>query len=347
MKFRPIVLTAAAAVVFAACGTAGSTSAPTAATPTVAPSSGPMSMAPSMSMEPTGSATTGGVVTDSPAADLRTKLNLALGEHIIFASKATGAALGGRAEEFAAYGDLLNKNGTEIGATIGSVYGAEAEDAFNKIWSAHNGFFVDYTTGVAKKDMAMQDKAVNDLTTIYVPQFADFISWRDRPAEGRGHLAHDRPRPPDQGHRRRPGQEGLDRRLRRDPDRLRPHADDRRRARPGHRRRSSRTSSPVTRRTRASTSASRSTSSSRSTSTSPPSPRALRSTAGPTSSPPSVDALNTNGTDVGGAIGSLYGDEAKDAFNKIWSAHNGFFVDYTTGVATKDQAMHGQGGRAT
>ncbi|MGH7867913.1 MAG: hypothetical protein ACREP9_09880, partial [Candidatus Dormibacteraceae bacterium] len=38
------------------------------------------------------------------------------------------------------------------------------------------GFFVDYTTGVAKKDSAMQDKAVQELTTQYVPQFSDFIT---------------------------------------------------------------------------------------------------------------------------------------------------------------------------
>jgi len=115
-------------------------------------------------------------MTDTAAADLRTKLDLALGEHIIYAAKATEAALGGRAGEFAAYGDLLNKNGTDIGAMIGSVYGAGAADQFNKIWSAHNGFFVDYTTGVAKKDKAMQDKAVNDLTTVYLPQFVDFLA---------------------------------------------------------------------------------------------------------------------------------------------------------------------------
>jgi hypothetical protein len=115
-------------------------------------------------------------MTDTAAADLRTKLNLALGEHIIFASKATGAALGGRADEFAAYGDLLNANGTDIGAMIGSVLGDAAKDQFNQIWSAHNGFFVDYTTGVAKKDQAMQDQAVKDLTTIYLPQFVDFLA---------------------------------------------------------------------------------------------------------------------------------------------------------------------------
>ena len=125
---------------------------------------------------PSESAGAGGIVTDSKAADLRTRLNYLLGEHIFLASKATGAALGGRNEEFAAYGELLNTNGTDLGSMVGTAFGDEAKDSFNKIWSAHNGFFVDYTTGVAKKDKAMQDKAVNDLTTVYVPQFSEFLS---------------------------------------------------------------------------------------------------------------------------------------------------------------------------
>ena len=105
-----------------------------------------------------------GAVTDSDAANLRVSLDELLGEHIILAAKATGAALGGRSEQFAAYGDLLNTNGTDIGAVIGSIYGSPAEDTFNQIWSAHNGFFVDYTTGVATKDKAKAAKAVADLT---------------------------------------------------------------------------------------------------------------------------------------------------------------------------------------
>ena len=116
------------------------------------------------------------MATDSKAADLRVTVDRLLGEHIVLASKATAAALGGRTDEFSAYGDLLNTNGTDIGALIGAAYGNDAKDQFNKIWSAHNGFFVDYTTGVAKGDKAMQDKAVSDLTTVYVPQFADFIA---------------------------------------------------------------------------------------------------------------------------------------------------------------------------
>ena len=145
--------------------------------------------------------------------DLRVALNQLLQEHLYLASFATGAALGGRADEFAAAGGALNTNGTDLGAAIGSLYGDEAKDEFNKIWSAHNGFFVDYTTGVATKDKAMQDKAVQDLTTIYVPQFADFLAGAtDLPKDALSSPDHGA-RPDDQGDRRRPG----DRRLRRPP----------------------------------------------------------------------------------------------------------------------------------
>ena len=271
----------------------------------------------------------------------RSKLDLALGEHIIFASKATGAALGGRNEEFAAYGDLLNKNGTDIGAMIGAAYGKDAEDAFNKIWSAHNGFFVDYTTGVAKNDKAMQDKAVKDLTTIYVPQFADFIAgatglpkdavvslttdhvlqtkaivdaqakkdWKATYAAIRTAYAH----------MQMIGDAIAPAIAAKFPDKF---AGD-------------------------------------------PSNKGvdlrvglnqllqehlyLASDATGAALGGRNDefaaagaALNANGTDIGAAIGSVYGDAAKDQFNQIWSAHNGFFVDYTTGVATKDQAKMDQ-----
>jgi hypothetical protein len=140
---------------------------------------GSMSPAPSMSVQPSMSAEPSmGAADDvnSPASTLRTDLNYLLGEHLILAAKATGAALGGRSDQFAAYGDLLNTNGTDLGAAIGSLYGSDAEDEFNRIWSAHNGFFVDYTTGVATDDQAKQDEAVNNLTTVYVPQFSQFLA---------------------------------------------------------------------------------------------------------------------------------------------------------------------------
>ena len=49
-------------------------------------------------------------------------------------------------------------------------------------------------------------------------------------------------------------------------------------------------------------------------------------------------ALEGNSNDIAGAIGSVYGDETKQAFDPLWKKHIGFFVDYTTGKAAGDQA---------
>jgi hypothetical protein len=49
-------------------------------------------------------------------------------------------------------------------------------------------------------------------------------------------------------------------------------------------------------------------------------------------------ALDTNSVDLSKAIGAVYGKGAEDAFLPLWRKHIGFFVDYTQGVAAKDQA---------
>jgi hypothetical protein len=49
-------------------------------------------------------------------------------------------------------------------------------------------------------------------------------------------------------------------------------------------------------------------------------------------------ALDQNSQDLAKAIGSVYGQGAQDAFLPLWRKHIGFFVDYTVGTATKDQA---------
>ena len=344
MRFRPIILTATAAIVFAACSgnagaTAPATQVPSAAAPSAAPSpsAAAMSPEPAMSATPSGSPTTGAVMTDTAAADLRTKLDLALGEHIIFAAKATEAALGGRTAEFAAYGDLLNKNGTDIGAMIGAAYGPAARDQFNKIWSAHNGFFVDYTTGVATKDQAKMDKAVKDLTTIYVPQFADFISGAtglpkdavtslttdhvlqtkkvvDDQAKGDWKAAYADLRAA-YAHMQKIGDAIAPAIVAKLPDKF---AGD-----PSNKGVDLRVGLNQLLQEHLYLA-------SFATDAALAGRNDEFAAAG--------DALNTNGTDLGSAIGSVYGSAAKDAFNKIWSAHNGFFVDYTTGVATKDKA---------
>jgi hypothetical protein len=48
--------------------------------------------------------------------------------------------------------------------------------------------------------------------------------------------------------------------------------------------------------------------------------------------------LDKNTVGLGDAVGSVYGDAARTSFLELWRKHIGFFVDYTMGAATKDQA---------
>lgn len=127
---------------------------------TEAPTSAPEVMAPT---------------SDTPASDLRIALNLLLGEHALLAASATNAAINGRNDEFTTAADALDANSVDLSKAIESVYGKDAGDAFLALWRTHIGFFVDYATGVATKDQAMQDKAVEDLTG-YASDFGAFLS---------------------------------------------------------------------------------------------------------------------------------------------------------------------------
>ncbi|MDQ3881457.1 MAG: hypothetical protein M3295_10350 [Chloroflexota bacterium] len=341
MRYTPIAFLLAATIGLAACANTGTGANASADASTDAASPSHTMGATHGTTDATAAPTDAGAGdagVDSAAANLRTDLDYVLGEHIILASKATGAALGGRQDEFEAYGALLNTNGTDIGEMIGSVYGDDARDQFNQIWSAHNGFFVDYTTGVASGDQAMADKAVDDLTTIYVPDFSAFISGAtglpeeavaelttahvtqtkaivDAQAAGDWETAYAAIREA-YAHMQMIGDAVASGIVDQNADAI--------------------DGDPAT------------------------AGADLRVALDQLlqehlylatfATGAALDgrndefaaagaALNENGTDIGAAIGSLYGDDARDQFNQIWSAHNGFFVDYTTGVATDDQAM--------
>jgi hypothetical protein len=274
---------------------------------------------------------------DSKAANLRVALNLLLGEHLIFAAKATGAALGDRTSEFEAYGELLNKNGTDLGAAVKAAFDAAAETEFNRIWSAHNGFFVDYTTGVATDDTAKKDEAVKDLTETYVPEFRDFLNGATGlPKATLEELITDHVLQTKAIVDAQAGDNWADtyKAIKTGFDHMSMIAD------PLAAAIASKQSSkfPGDGATKAvdlrvalnhllqehlyiatfATAA------------------ALGNRTGEFTA--AGDALNDNGTAIGAAIGDLYNQEAETQFNGIWSAHNGFFVDYTTGVATDDMA---------
>jgi hypothetical protein len=105
----------------------------------------------------------------SKAADLRSGMTLLLREHVLLASSATGAALGGRMPQFEAAAGALNgptgSNSADIIGAVKSVYGDQVGTAFDGLWrsEAHIPAFVAYTQGVASGDKAKTDKAIADL----------------------------------------------------------------------------------------------------------------------------------------------------------------------------------------
>ena len=105
----------------------------------------------------------------SKASELRSGLTLLLREHVLLASSATGAALGGRKPQFEAAAAALhgprNSNSADIVNAVTSVYGSEVGKAFDGLWRSegHVPSFVAYTQAVAAGDKAKADKAVADL----------------------------------------------------------------------------------------------------------------------------------------------------------------------------------------
>lgn len=52
--------------------------------------------------------------------------------------------------------------------------------------------------------------------------------------------------------------------------------------------------------------------------------------------------LDSNSVELAAALGPVYGPDAEAAFLTLWREHIGFFLDYTTGLATGDQALADQ-----
>ncbi|MCW2962351.1 MAG: hypothetical protein JWM90_2738 [Thermoleophilia bacterium] len=112
--------------------------------------------------------------TTGDAADLQVTLDRLLSQHAMLAIIAMQRGFDG-SPDFAAAGKALDANTDDLGAAIGSVYGPDAQKAFETQWRAHIQLFVDYTVASAKKDDAGKAKALDGLTA-YKTSFAKFLS---------------------------------------------------------------------------------------------------------------------------------------------------------------------------
>jgi len=277
------------------------------------------------------------VASTTPAATLRVALNSLLGEHVILAAAATGAALDGRDAEFKAAAGALDANSVEIAKAIGSVYGEGAEQAFLPLWRRHIGFAVDYTVGVATKDQAKQQKAVNDLIA-YTQDFGAFLSSANPNLPKRvvadlvkhhvvtlkavidAQAAKDYARAyaaerTAVAHMQMIADPLANAIVKQYPDKFTGKADA---AAAGLR-----TTLNLGLREHAYLAGA-----------------ATNAALGGRDAEfkAAAGALDANSVDIAKAIGSVYGKDAEQAFLPMWRRHIGFFVDYTVGVATKDKA---------
>jgi hypothetical protein len=112
---------------------------------------------------------------DTKAADLRSGL-VSLGvEHMMLTDQAVSAALDGTGNA-SATGAALYKNGTNIGAAVGSVYGKDAETTFNTVWKLHLDEFVKYAVASKSGDAAGKQAALDTIDNQYTKPLAQYLA---------------------------------------------------------------------------------------------------------------------------------------------------------------------------
>jgi hypothetical protein len=293
----------------------------------------------SMSAAPT--STTTSTTTDATAtaaATLRAALDQLFREHdnLTGFTVQTAVATGIGSANTAASLKALDANTVALGDAVGSVYGAAARKAFIKMWRAHIGFFVEYTKGLATNDKQMVSDAQAKLAN-YKQDFSKFLGRATKipssaiATELQGHI--------------QTLEAAIQSIVAKKADAAAKlqmaaeHMDGTAAALAGG----------IAKEKSLAGNPAGDASSLRAALTGlfiqhVAQVGAVVQTAVATSltSPQTsgaISALDKNTVDLGDAIGSVYGTDARTAFLKMWRAHIGFFVNYTKGLATNDQKL--------
>jgi hypothetical protein len=112
---------------------------------------------------------------DSKAADLRTQLDLLLGEQVMVVAKQAVAA-SNHTDEYAGYLTLLASNTNSLVEVMRSAFGDTAATQFAQAWAIQNGYLVDYTIGVVTHNAAKSNGAASGLVNGFTPQFAQLVT---------------------------------------------------------------------------------------------------------------------------------------------------------------------------
>lgn len=115
------------------------------------------------------------VSVSSKAATLRADLVSIGTAHQILTYTAVGDALDGSPSAEASKADLI-KNGANLSAAIGSIYGADAQKKFNDIWNVHLNNFVAYAVASKAGDAAGKQAALADIDANYTKPISALLA---------------------------------------------------------------------------------------------------------------------------------------------------------------------------
>ena len=111
----------------------------------------------------------------SQAADVRTRMDLLLSEQVMIVAKESAAAVN-HSDEYTAYASLLSLNTSDLSALIARAFGNTSGVQFMNLWSAQNGFLVDYAIGVVTHNDDKAKAAIGNLNSSFAPQLTQLIS---------------------------------------------------------------------------------------------------------------------------------------------------------------------------
>ena len=118
-------------------------------------------------------------VASTQAADLRTRLDLLLGEQVMIIAKESVAAVN-HTDDYAGYTALLTTNSNDLADVMRRAFGATTAARFSQAWNLQNGYFVDYAIGVVSHNDTKASGAIASLKTDFVPQFSQLMSDASR-----------------------------------------------------------------------------------------------------------------------------------------------------------------------
>ena len=155
LVLKPLLVPALAVIVLAACTPLSTGSSPS----------------PSLSGSPVPSARPA----DTKASDLRTQLDLLVGEHAMLVAKQAVAAAN-HTDEYPGYLTILGSNTNSLADVIRSAYGNTAASQFANAWGIQNGYLVDYTIGIVTHNDSKSNGAMSGLVNGFVPQFTQLMT---------------------------------------------------------------------------------------------------------------------------------------------------------------------------